>query len=117
MWCAATRSSWTLDEVVKVLLYLCEGTYTGASAHSYTAPRPGPARRFILFLRQMTEAPSVADAVSEAARFGFSPITVLNMGPMAPEALNSTPAFSKHYEEALTNGSSLVWYANAGDSA
>jgi len=93
-----------------VILYFCDGTFSGASALTFKAPEAGMRHRFLLFLRQDTAGVSYVSALAEAERFGFSSIKVLNGKPLDVETLNGRDGLASNYEEALSEGSSLVWY-------
>jgi len=102
---------------VNVILYLCEGKYAGPGALEFNPPQVGAHHKFLLFLRQADPTLSYSDASAEAARFGFAPVNVLNGKQLDVESLNSMSGFTKHYEEALSQGSSLVWYPQSNAQA
>jgi hypothetical protein len=102
---------------VNVVLYLCEGVFDGPGELDLRAPEVGARHKFLLFLRQETNNASSAEAVREAQRFGFGSINVLNGKALEVESLNSAQGFAKHYEEALAEGSSLIWYPKLSDGA
>ncbi len=95
-----------------IYLYGGTGKYSGAGAFEWNSPEVGGSHRFILFLAQNgTEAQQEA-AVDELEKFGFIELQISRGKPIAVEVLNDPQmqAFQKHYEGALTNGSSIVWY-------
>jgi hypothetical protein len=102
---------------VNVVLYLCDGVFDGPGELQFRAPEVGGRHKFLLFLRQENPSASSAEAIREAQRFGFGSINVLNGKPLEVESLSSAQGFAKHYEEALAEGSSLVWYPRAADGA
>jgi hypothetical protein len=104
-------------DLVNVVLYLCEGQYAGPGVLTFSAPEIGAHHKFLLVLRQVDGTVSYSAATTEAVRFGFTTVTVLNGRPLDVEALNSMVGFTKHYEEALSEGSSLLWYPNSNAQA
>jgi hypothetical protein len=95
-----------------VILYLCDGVFSGPGLLKLKAPKIGARHKFLLFLRQEMESVSFSAALAEAERFGFGTVSVLGGNQLSVESLNSPDfqGFTKHYEEALSQGSSLVWY-------
>jgi hypothetical protein len=95
-----------------VFVYLSEATYSGPSEIPWHSPDVGARHKVMLFLSQNQSSASEAAATCELARFGFSEISLKPGKPITVEALNAPNmhAFHKHYEEALTAGSSVVWY-------
>ena len=102
---------------MNVVLYLCEGVFDGPGELDFCAPEVGARHKFLLFLRQHNKNASSTEAAREAQRFGFGAVNVLNGKALEVESLNSAQGFSKHYEEALAEGSSLIWYPKASDGA
>jgi len=68
----------------------------------------------MLFLAQVESKSSEAVATTELSRFGFKETQLSPGRPIAVETLNAPDmrTFQKNYEEALTNGASVVWYPN-----
>jgi len=97
-----------------VFVYLSEATYRGPSEFPWHSPDEGARHKVMLFLSQDHASASEAAATSELARFGFSEVSLKQGKPITVEALNAPnmQAFHKHYEEALSAGSSVVWYPN-----
>jgi hypothetical protein len=99
----------------QVMLYLCEGEFVGKPVYDYHHPVPGAVHSFLLFLRQTTAESSMEKAEQESVKYGFSRVTVKKSNLLSVEAMNTDAykGFSGHYEEALSEGSSIVWYPNA----
>ena len=95
------------------MLYLCQGEFVGNSFYDYEHPEIGATHSFLLFLREDELSSSVVE--NEALKFGFGEITIKNSNPLSVEAMNADPykKFSGFYEEALSEGSSIMWYPNA----
>lgn len=95
-----------------VYIYGCEGEFTGEADFQWESPKAGNAHKFMLFLAQGNDAPCINLAMQEIIKFGFSDVQINTAKPIAVEALNDTrmEAFKRHYESALKEGSSLVWY-------
>ena len=66
----------------------------------------------MLFLAQDEGEPAQEAALAEIRRFGFDDVDLREGRPLTVEALNDPrmQTFQKHYEGALAEGSSLVWY-------
>ena len=97
----------------KVILYLCQGEFVGNPYYDYEHPEIGAIHSFLLFLREEELSSSLAE--SEALKFGFGKITIKKSDVLSVEVMNtdSYKGFSGFYEEALSEGSSIVWYPNA----
>ena len=95
-----------------VYLYGGSGTFAGKSAFEWASPAQGSVHKFILFMAQEENEPHQSRAIDEAARYGFSAVQLSEGKPIAVEVLNEPQmqAFQKHYEGAMREGSSLVWY-------
>ena len=95
-----------------VYIYGCEGEFTGKADFHWESPQVGDAHKFMLFLAQDEDAPCINLAMQEIIKFGFSDVQISTAQPIAVEALNDPrmAAFKRHYEGALNEGSSLVWY-------
>lgn len=95
-----------------VYLYGGSGTYAGTGAFDWNSPSVGNKHNFILFVAQDSDEPQHEAALSELVRFGFEEIHLRPGKAIAVEALNEPrmQAFQKHYEGALAEGCSIVWY-------
>lgn len=95
-----------------VVLYGGTGKYSGTGAFEWHSPEVGSVHRFILFMAQSGEAAHQEAAVRELEKFGFTDLEVGQGKPIAVEVLNEPQmqVFQKHYESALAEGSSIVWY-------
>lgn len=95
-----------------VFLYGGSAKFVGAPAFDWAYPVVGDIHKLILFLAQNDNTADTNLALVELNRFGFSEITLGDGRPIVAESLN-TPnmeVFRKHYEGALAEGSSVVWY-------
>lgn len=96
-----------------VFLYGGRGKYIGAGPRViWDSPPVGGVHAFILFLAQAEREADRAVAIAQARRFGFSDLELGIGKPLDVEALNvpQMRGFQKHYEDALSEGVSLVWY-------
>lgn len=95
-----------------VILYSGLARFTGAVRFAWASPSPRDTHRFILFLAQSESRADEAMAKREIALFGFSEIELGEGRMLDVDSLNapSMAAFRQHYEGALAEGSSLVWY-------
>jgi hypothetical protein len=98
--------------VATVYVYSGSGTFTGASAFAWNSPKVGMSHRFILFLTQEQDVDHPEAALRELSDFGFANLQLSPGKPLAIESLNLVEMrkFHSHYEGALAEGSSLVWY-------
>ena len=91
-----------------MLLCMCDAKFTGNTPVNYTAPPAvGDVRRCILLLRD--ESIVVADVMKG---LGWETLAVASR-PIAAEDFNAPEMapFRQHYDVALKDGHSLVWYA------
>jgi hypothetical protein len=95
-----------------IYLYGVEATYAGACDFEWQAPALGARHKAILFLAQESDSSQEDRAASELARFGFVELQIGVGRPIEVESLNDPRmhAFRQHYEGALAEGCSLVWY-------
>ncbi|SEK73675.1 hypothetical protein SAMN05518845_102564 [Variovorax sp. YR750] len=98
--------------MTQIYLYGVEATYAGGCDFEWQAPTVGGRHKVILFLAQDDETSREDRATSELARFGFVELHVGAGRPIEVESLNDPRmhVFKKHYEGALVEGCSLVWY-------
>lgn len=101
-----------MEPQLKIFVYGFEGTYSGTSAVEYSYPEKDAMHKAMLFLRQESADLDFDLAQEEIGRFGFEKIQSLRGNALKVESMNDPKmaVFSKHYEEALESGSSLVWY-------
>lgn len=97
-----------------VMVYGFTGRYAGASELEWNAPEAGALHRAMLFLRQDEERDAFDLAQAECARFGFDEITDLRCGRLQVDVLDTDAyrGFAGFYEEALSKGSTLLYYPN-----
>lgn len=95
-----------------VILYLGTARFTGGANFEWASPALGGSHRFILFLVQNDGLPNLELARLEVESFGFSEIDLSEGRQIDVESLNDPKmaVFRRHYEGALREGSSLVWY-------
>lgn len=99
-------------DLTKIYVYGAEATYVGEGDYEWEAPTLGGRHKVILFLAQEEDISREDKATSEFARFGFIELHVGAGRLIEVESLNDPQmhAFKKHYEGALSEGCSLVWY-------
>lgn len=95
-----------------VILYPGSARFSGAASFDWASPGIGSTHRFMLFLTQNNGLLNHDAAEREVASFGFSEIELREGRKIDAESLNdpTMAAFRRHYEGALSEGSSLVWY-------
>ncbi len=95
----------------RVFIYAGSGRFVGG-AFKWHSPTEGATHNFMLFLAQDNSEPNQAAALTEMGHFGFDEVDLREGRPLAVEALNDPQmlAFQAHYQGALHEGSSLVWY-------
>lgn len=95
-----------------VVVYGGTGKYSGVGNFQWNSPKVGGVHRFILFIAQEGKESQQEAAVQELNKFGFTELELGEGRPIAVEVLNEPQmqAFQKHYEGALSEGSSVVWY-------
>ena len=96
----------------KVFIYGFSGTFTEKPEYDYAHPNVGATHKCMLFLRQESATTEFLNAENEAKKFGFSSITNLAGNQLQIEVLNTEAykGFTGYYNEALKEGSSLVYY-------
>ena len=94
------------------MVYGFTGRYAGISEFEWNAPDIGVVHNALLFLRQEEERDAFDLAVTECERFGFDEIRDLRCGRLQVDALSTDAyrGFSGFYEEALAEGSALLYY-------
>jgi len=95
-----------------VFLYGGSGTFSDKCEFEWSSPEVGSVHRFILFMAQDAHVPQQTEALAELDRFGFVDVQLVEGKPIAVEVLNepAMKVFQNHYEGALSEGCSLVWY-------
>jgi hypothetical protein len=94
-----------------VYIYRGSGRF-GGGAFEWNNPPLGSKHEFMLvFLQEKDEAMQQA-AHAEIDRFGFKQVRLFQGKKIVVEALNepANAQFQKNYQDALKDGSSLVWY-------
>jgi hypothetical protein len=94
-----------------VYIYRGSGRF-GGGAFEWNNPPLGSKHEFMLFFLQQEDEPKQQAAHAEVDRFGFKQVMLFPGKKIVVEALNE-PAmamFQKNYQDALADGSSLVWY-------
>ena len=97
-----------------VLVYGFTGTFIGKNEYEYSYPNLNDTHQCMLFLFQERDESDIELATNECKKYGFDIISINHGGPLNLEALNTDAyrGFSGFYEEALENGSSLVFSPN-----
>lgn len=97
-----------------VAIYGFHGTFNGASEYEYQHPEVGATHKCMLFLAQPTDEQVAEAALAECAKYGFDGVEFSGYGPLKVEVLNTPQfkGFAGFYEEALREGSALVFYPN-----
>jgi hypothetical protein len=98
--------------VTTVFLYPGEGTYSATGFFEWNCPAEGSRHKLILFLAQESTEADQKIAFNEISKHGFVDIQLGEGRPIAVEAMNEPhmQVFSRYYEGALSEGSSIVWY-------
>ncbi len=100
--------------MITVVIYGFEGKFKGKSEYDYTFPEIDDIHKCMLFLKQDNDELNFDFATSEIRKFGFSDLVGLRGNPIRVDVLNTDgfKRFAPFYEEALEEGSSLVYYPN-----
>jgi len=95
-----------------VAIYGFRGVFAGRDEYDYKHPEVGAEHRCMLFLAQADEFPVEDVARGECTKYGFPEPEFSGYGPLKVEALNTDQyrGFAGFYEEALKDGSALVYY-------
>lgn len=95
-----------------VYLYPGAAKFDGSGEFEWQSPSLGSTHKLILFLSQEVDESQPEIAVRELSSFGFCEIQIGVGKPLDVEALNDPQmrAFQRHYEGAVADGRSLVWY-------
>jgi len=97
-----------------VVIYGFSGRYSGNPEHEYRHPELGATHKCMLFFRQPSDSDDYDGAEAECKRYGFTDIAFSRRGVLQVEVLNTDTyrGFAGLYEEALSDGSALVYYPN-----
>lgn len=98
-----------------VMIYGFRGEYLGNAEYEYSAPEIGAMHKCILYLFQSGLDANYEDALAECKKYGFGNVQISGAGPLKVDVLNNDQfrGFTGFYEEALNEGSALVYYPNA----
>jgi hypothetical protein len=97
-----------------VVLYGFRGVFSAKPEHEYAYPLVGGVHNCMLFIAQETGELDFEGAKQEGLRYGFAGLENLRGNPLLVETLNTDHGkrFAGFYEEAIAEGSSLVYYPN-----
>ena len=97
-----------------VVIYSFRGRFAGKAEYEYTYPKVGDTHNCLCFISQDNEELEFENAVNESLKYGFTDTENWAGNPLKVEVLNTEGyrRFSGFYEEALNEGSSLVYYPN-----
>ena len=97
-----------------VVLYGFEGEFVGGNEYEYHHPELNQVHKCLLFLAQDSEHPDFEFATTECSKFGFANLNNLTGKALKVDVLktDSFRCFTKFYDEALNEGSSIVYYPN-----
>jgi hypothetical protein len=97
-----------------VHVYGFTGKYTGSAEYDYRHPELGATHKCMLFLSQERDESEWDLAGVECRKYGFSEVSFSRAGKLVVDALNTDTyrGFAGFYEEALEQGSALVFYPN-----
>jgi hypothetical protein len=102
-----------IDYLHMSVIYIYRGSGRfGGGAFEWNNPPLASKHEFMLFLLQDKDEAMQQAAHAEVDRFGFKQVRLFPGKKIVVEALND-PAmaeFRKNYQDALKDGSSLVWY-------
>lgn len=95
-----------------VAIYGFHGTFKGDAEYQYQHPELGASHKCMLFLAQPTDEQLSEAAHAECVKYGFAEVEFSGYGPLQVEVLNTLQfkGFAGFYEEALREGSALVFY-------
>jgi len=107
--------------MVVVMIYGFTGRFSGDTEYNWNHPERNEFCKCLLFMRQDSELEELENARSECRKYGFVDVTNMRAGKLQIEALKTDlyRGFADFYEEALSQGSALVFYPDggAGDGA
>jgi len=95
-----------------VFLYGFRAKFIGGAAYDYNHPELNAVHDCLLFLARQGSETDFAAAINEIHKYGFAEVENLHGGLLRVEVLNTEQykGFAGFYEEALREGSSLVFY-------
>jgi hypothetical protein len=101
--------------MASVVIYKFKGRYTGNPKYEYQAPEAGATHDCILFIAQASEDGLYGPALIETENYGFSDVVFSGHGLLQTDVLKTEQyqGFAGLYEEALQEGSALVYYPTA----
>lgn len=99
-----------------IVIYGFTGTYKGSGEYEWNHPELGARHKCMLFFRQADDSNQYVAALAECERYGFTEIEDMRVGKFRIDALNTDlyRGFAPFYEDALQEGSALVFYPNKG---
>ncbi len=94
-------------------IYTFEGIFEGKAVYEYAYPQEHALHKCMLFLLQEGTDALWDAAIIECAKFGFENVAMDTFSILQTDMLEKAPFkdLHAHIEEALTFGSSLVFYA------
>ena len=94
------------------VIYSFSAKYAGNPEFEWHHPEVGNVHKCILFLRQADDTDEYGLALAECRRFGFQDVSFARRGVLKVEVLNTDTyrGFAGFYDEALREGSALVYY-------
>lgn len=97
-----------------IVLYGFEGEFVGGNEYDYNHPELKQPHQCLLFLAQDSEHPDFEFATTECLKFGFANLNNLKGKVLKIDVLKteSFRGFTGFYDEALKEGSSIVYYPN-----
>ena len=95
-----------------IFLYPGEATYAATGKFDWNSPEVGNRHKFILFLAQEASTPEQELAMNKLSDYGLVEVELGEGRKIVVEAMNEPQmqVFSRYYEGAFAEGSSLVWY-------
>lgn len=107
------RAEQMVEPKFAVIVYGGAARFSGRTHFTWACPAVGDTHKFILFLAQKEQISIPSLAITELESYGFVEIDLQEGRPIAVESLNNPKMahFRKHYEGAIAEGSSIVWYA------
>lgn len=94
-------------------IYTFEGIFEGKPVYEYAYPEANALHKCMLFLLQEGAEALWDPAILECGKFGFENVAMDTFSVLETDMLEKAPFkdLHAHIEEALTLGSSLVFYA------
>ena len=97
-----------------VFIYGFQAKFVGNEKYEYSTPNLGDTHKCMLFLAQEISEVEFDNATIEIGKYGFEDVENLAGNRLKVEVLSSDSfkGFAGFYTEALSTGSSLVFYPN-----